>query len=140
MSPKVNRREFVKTGTAAGLAAAAAPRAALDRRPAMMTPGSSKPVVISSANGNRFKNGGDKTCVETAFAKIVKGDDVLDALIAGVNIVELDPEETASATAACRTPRASCSSIRAACTGRRSAPAASARSKACGRRRSWRRR
>ena len=25
---------------------------------------------------------------------IVKGDDVLDALIAGVNIVELDPEDT----------------------------------------------
>ena len=27
MSPRVNRREFVKTGTAMGLAAAAAPRA-----------------------------------------------------------------------------------------------------------------
>ena len=64
---------------------------------------------------------------------------MLDALIAGVNIVELDPEETASATAACRTPTASCSSTRAACTGRRSAPAASPRSKACARRRSSRR-
>ncbi len=58
-----------------------------------MTPGS-RPIVIASANGNKFKNGGDKTGVEIAFAKIVKGDDVLDALIAGVNIVELDPEET----------------------------------------------
>ena len=92
MSPKVNRREFVKTGTAASLAAAAAPRA-FGQAPAVMTPSSSKPVVISSANGHKFKNGGDKTCVETAFAKIAKGDDVLDALIAGVNIVELDPEE-----------------------------------------------
>src|SRR6187200_1274383 len=90
MSPKVNRREFVKSGTAAGIVAAAAP-SVFGQAPAVTT--SSKPVVISSANGHRFKNGGDKTCVETAFAKITKGDDVLDALIAGVNIVELDPEE-----------------------------------------------
>ena len=93
MSPRMNRREFVKTGTAAGLAAAAAP-SAFGQAPAVMTPGNSRPIVISSSNGNKFKNGGDKTCVETAFAKITKGEDVLDALIAGVNIVELDPEET----------------------------------------------
>jgi N4-(beta-N-acetylglucosaminyl)-L-asparaginase len=54
----------------------------------------SKPVVVSSANGFTVKNGGDLNCVETAFERIVNGDDVLDALIAGVNIVELDPEET----------------------------------------------
>jgi N4-(beta-N-acetylglucosaminyl)-L-asparaginase len=60
----------------------------------MMTPSAVKPVVISSANGNRYKNGGTKTCVETAFAKMTGGEDVLDALIAGVNIVELDPEDT----------------------------------------------
>jgi N4-(beta-N-acetylglucosaminyl)-L-asparaginase len=59
----------------------------------MLTPGSSKPIVISSANGALYRNGGNRTCVETAFEKIVKGEDVLDALIAGVNIVELDPEE-----------------------------------------------
>jgi N4-(beta-N-acetylglucosaminyl)-L-asparaginase len=53
-----------------------------------------KPVVISSANGNRFKNGGKVTCVEKAFAMITEGADVLDAVIAGVNILELDPEET----------------------------------------------
>jgi len=51
----------------------------------------SHPVVVASANGHRFTNGGTKTCVETAFERIVRGDDVLDALIAGVNIVELDP-------------------------------------------------
>jgi N4-(beta-N-acetylglucosaminyl)-L-asparaginase len=49
------------------------------------------PVVIASANGHRFKNGGTTTCVETAFERLARGDDVLDALIAGVNIVELDP-------------------------------------------------
>jgi N4-(beta-N-acetylglucosaminyl)-L-asparaginase len=51
-----------------------------------------KPVVIASANGNKFKNGGDMTCVQKAFTMMTQGDaDVLDALIAGVNIVELDP-------------------------------------------------
>ena len=50
-----------------------------------------KPLVIASANGNRFKNGGDMTCVERAFTLMTQGSDVLDALIAGVNIVELDP-------------------------------------------------
>ena len=32
--------------------------------------------------------------VETAFKMMTKGDDVLDALIAGVNLCELDPEDT----------------------------------------------
>jgi N4-(beta-N-acetylglucosaminyl)-L-asparaginase len=50
-------------------------------------------VVISSANGNKFKNGGDVTCVQKAWAMIAQGSDVLDALIAGVNIVEVDPED-----------------------------------------------
>ncbi|MGH8095376.1 MAG: N(4)-(beta-N-acetylglucosaminyl)-L-asparaginase [Chthoniobacterales bacterium] len=53
-----------------------------------------QPVVIASANGNRFRNGGDMTCVEKAFSQMMGGADVLDALIAGVNIVELDPLET----------------------------------------------
>jgi N4-(beta-N-acetylglucosaminyl)-L-asparaginase len=50
--------------------------------------------VIASSNGHRYRNGGDQTVVEKAFSMIVKGSDVLDALIAGVNIVELDPEDT----------------------------------------------
>ncbi len=92
MPRKLNRREFVKAGTAAGFAAAAAPRAVFGQAPATTKTGS-RPVVVSSSNGHRFKNGGARTCVETAFARMVNGDDVLDALIAGVNIVELDPED-----------------------------------------------
>src|SRR6185295_8267156 len=61
--------------------------------PAVHT-GSVKPVVIASSNGNRFKNGGQSTCVQEAFRRLTGGEDVLDALIAGVNIVELDPLDT----------------------------------------------
>ena len=86
----MNRRDFVRTATTAGIAAAAGPRAVFGQAPAVK-PSSVKPVVISSANGNRFKNGGTQTCVEKAFSMITAGSDVLDALIAGVNIVELDP-------------------------------------------------
>ncbi len=89
---RITRREFVMTGAAAGLAATA-PRPAFGRAPAVLTRQSVRPVVISSANGNRFRNGGSETCVELAFRRITAGDDVLDALVAGVNIVELDPED-----------------------------------------------
>ena len=51
-------------------------------------------MVVASPNGHRFKNGGNLTCVEKAFRAIAEGADVLDALIAGVNIVELDPADT----------------------------------------------
>ena len=55
---------------------------------------SARPVVVASANGHKFTNGGTRTCVETAFEQMMAGTDVLDALIAGVNIVELDPLDT----------------------------------------------
>src|ERR1044072_8470692 len=57
----------------------------------MLIPAAVKPLVISSANGNMFKNGGEVTCVQKAFHMITSGSDVLDAVVAGVNIVELDP-------------------------------------------------
>src|SRR5437867_883803 len=92
------RREFVRQTTAAGVAAVAVPKLLLadaaptpTQGPTVLTPSVVKPVVVSSANGNRFKNGGPRTAVEEAFATITRGADVLDALIAGVNIVELDP-------------------------------------------------
>jgi N4-(beta-N-acetylglucosaminyl)-L-asparaginase len=51
-------------------------------------------VVISAANGNKPKDGDGLTCVAKAFKLLTSGADVLDAVIAGVNIVELDPEDT----------------------------------------------
>jgi N4-(beta-N-acetylglucosaminyl)-L-asparaginase len=80
----MNRREFVRSTAKGGLAAAVAP--------AILRQGV-RPVVISDRSGIAFKNGGTKSCVETAFERMVRGDDVLDALIGGVNIVENDPEE-----------------------------------------------
>jgi N4-(beta-N-acetylglucosaminyl)-L-asparaginase len=107
MSNRFNRRDFLLGGAGAGLAAAAAPRTlfgevsggsgapspARGQAPAVAAPRAVKPLVISSANGNVYKNGGEVTAVQKAFAMITQGADVLDALLAGVNILELDPEE-----------------------------------------------
>jgi N4-(beta-N-acetylglucosaminyl)-L-asparaginase len=87
---KISRRQFVQTGAAVA-AGAAAPGAVFGQAPIVMTPKSPRPLVVCSANGNQFKNGGAQTCVEKAFAMITSGADVLDAVIAGVNLNELDP-------------------------------------------------
>src|SRR5437773_12330937 len=87
MNDKVSRRTFVASGTAA----VAVATKTFAQGPTVIRRSPAKPVVISSANGNRFKNGGDMTGVEKAWSLITQGSDVLDALIAGVNIVELDP-------------------------------------------------
>lgn len=92
MSRKLSRRDFVKAGAATSALASVA-RPATGQAPTVITPGTVKPVVVASANGNRFKNGGPRTSVAEAFERIVKGEDVLDALIAGVNLCELDPED-----------------------------------------------
>jgi N4-(beta-N-acetylglucosaminyl)-L-asparaginase len=89
MAKRIDRRQFVQTTAVAGVAAASRPLFA--QAPTVMTPKSVRPVVVASSNGNKFKNGGSKTCVETAFSMITSGSDVLDSLIAGVNIIELDP-------------------------------------------------
>jgi N4-(beta-N-acetylglucosaminyl)-L-asparaginase len=93
MSRRITRREFVVTSAAAtGLAST--PSTLFGQAPAVM--GSRvKPIVVASSNGNQYKNGGSVTGVEKAFQMITSGgSDVLDALIAGVNLCELDPEES----------------------------------------------
>ena len=86
----MKRRDFMISSAVAGVALASS-RAVKGEAPTILVPAAVKPLVISSANGNRFKNGGDVTCVQKAYSMITKGEDVLDAVIAGVNIVELDP-------------------------------------------------
>jgi N4-(beta-N-acetylglucosaminyl)-L-asparaginase len=85
----INRREFIVSGAAAGIALKLPVEA-----PNVITRNAAKPLVIASGNGNRYRNGGTQTAVEKAFSMITGGADVLDAVIAGVNIVELDPEDT----------------------------------------------
>lgn len=90
MTQKINRRDFVVTGAAAGLSLTI-PTTIRAEAPAVITRSAAIPLVIASGNGNRFKNGGTQTAVEKAFSMITSGADVLDAVVAGVNIVELDP-------------------------------------------------
>lgn len=89
----MDRRDFLKSSAALGMTLATDSSSLFGQSPEILTSKSIKPVVISSNNGNYFKNGGTMTCVEKAFSIIVQGSDVLDALIAGVNIVELDPAD-----------------------------------------------
>ena len=90
MSKKMKRRDFMRNGAVAGLALAAT-KDEVTGFPMILKQSAVKPLVIASANGNRFKNGGNVTAVQKAFTMITGGADVLDAVIAGVNIVELDP-------------------------------------------------
>jgi N4-(beta-N-acetylglucosaminyl)-L-asparaginase len=89
----VMSREISRRGLLAAVGATvAAP--AIAGFPNVVLKGQARPVVVASANGHQYRNGGDRTCVELAFERMMRGDDVLDALIAGVNIVELDPADT----------------------------------------------
>ncbi|MBL8959945.1 MAG: N(4)-(beta-N-acetylglucosaminyl)-L-asparaginase [Gemmatimonadetes bacterium] len=92
----VTRREFVRTSTAA--VAVGTPLTALaadaHRAPEVLLRRAVKPVVISDYSGWEFRNGGTENAVQRAFRLMTEGKDVLDALIAGVNIPELDPLET----------------------------------------------
>ncbi len=86
----INRRRFIGASVALTAASSAAPASAA---PALTRAGP-RPVVIASGNGFESRNADGLTCVELAFQRMTGGDDVLDALIAGVNIVELDPADT----------------------------------------------
>ena len=85
----ISRRHFVGLGAAAaaGLTLDREARAeALDRATESATDFAGPPVVISSANGIRG--------VARAYDLITRANaDTLDAIIAGVNIQELDPED-----------------------------------------------
>lgn len=88
MSKGVSRRELLVGG--AGLATAPLVKGI----PHIWVPQAKvAPVVIASGNGNTVKHDTNETCVQRAFRMMTGGTDVLDALIAGVNLVELDPAD-----------------------------------------------
>jgi N4-(beta-N-acetylglucosaminyl)-L-asparaginase len=92
MNKPITRRKFVAS---AGISALAG-RSLIARAqaPQVLTRNTVRPVVISAANGNKSKDSDGLTCVAKAFKLLTSGADVLDAVVAGVNIVELDPEDT----------------------------------------------
>ena len=97
----MDRRDFVKT-TAKGVAVAATP-VALSGRPALLDRGKhfapavhthrARPLCVADVSSIRFTNGGPESAIARAFRGISTGEDVLDAIVAGVNIPELDPTE-----------------------------------------------
>src|SRR4030095_7156485 len=92
MKKAMTRRSFV---AAAGITTlAGSSLLARGQAPQVLKRAASRPIVISSANGNISKDSSGLTCVAKAYQMIVEGADVLDAVVAGVNILELDPEET----------------------------------------------
>ncbi len=90
----MKRRDFVRTAAAAAVAASSTPLAASGTPPDVLIRRAVRPLVISDVSGIRYTNGGSESAVERAFRGIIEGEDVLDALIHGVNIPELDPMET----------------------------------------------
>jgi len=82
MKRRITRRDFFRAGAAAGVAASLAGESSLT---GLAQGKGSRPVVVSSANGLR--------ATEKAMQMIRAGADTLDAVVAGVNIVEDDPKD-----------------------------------------------
>ena len=99
----ISRRDFLSASavTAAGFAlpgvASATPivtdirdRSELD--PSKRSAPGTLPIVISAANGFTADDAGKKG-IQVAYDKLVAGEDPLDAIVAGVQIVELNPHD-----------------------------------------------
>jgi N4-(beta-N-acetylglucosaminyl)-L-asparaginase len=84
----INRRDFLARGATAAVGVTLVPSTEALAIPEATATGAGRaalPVVIASSNGIRG--------VKVAYDMIVAGQDTLDAIIAGVNIQELDPED-----------------------------------------------
>ncbi len=97
-SMSISRRDFLGAGAAAaaGLAvprvAEAMPYITLRDRSEPAPAKAGRPIIISAANGyNRDPSG--KRGIEVAWELMTKGADPLDAIVSGVQIVELDPND-----------------------------------------------
>jgi len=96
----LSRRDFLGAGAAAaaGLAlptlASGAPRVSTVDRADLAEPATPphRPIVVSSANGF-YRDNPTGSPIKKAYDMVVSGADPLDAAIAGVNMVELDPND-----------------------------------------------
>ncbi len=85
MHSPITRRRFVASAATAGLSTWAGSKLTPSMAMAAESPGPTKPVVIASANGLQ--------ATAKAMAMMQNGADALDAVIAGVNLVEDDPND-----------------------------------------------
>ena len=99
----ITRRDFIGTGAAAA-AGLALPKllpaetivTGVVDRSGLAPPAKSfspPPVVVGASNGFKSRDTNGKTGIEIAYDMLVKGGDPLDAVLAGVNVVELDPND-----------------------------------------------
>ncbi|MGH9939724.1 MAG: N(4)-(beta-N-acetylglucosaminyl)-L-asparaginase [Blastocatellia bacterium] len=96
----LKRRDFIRRTAAAGLSApllAGESFAETSRQNQLSALGQARPVVVASANGANVPKRGVEprgiSCVERAMQILKSGGDTLDAVVAGVNIVEDDPDD-----------------------------------------------
>jgi N4-(beta-N-acetylglucosaminyl)-L-asparaginase len=91
------RRDFLEAGAAAAAAAAGLTVAGAAEARTVEARGTRQfaglPVVISSSNGFRTKHADGRPAIQVAYDMIAKGSDPLDAAVAGVQLVELDPTD-----------------------------------------------
>src|SRR5262245_51072409 len=99
----LKRRDFIKGAAVTGLSApllAGDGFAETSRQNQLSALGQARPVVISSANGANVPKRGVEprgiSCVDLAMRMLKAGKDTLEAVVAGVNIVEDDPEDRKS--------------------------------------------
>ncbi|HLE33379.1 MAG TPA: isoaspartyl peptidase/L-asparaginase [Bacteroidota bacterium] len=85
MKKSLKRRDFLKSTAALGAAAIVGNSARAAESIELAAPDAVKPIVIASANG--------MMATAKAMELIQQGTDALDAVIAGVNIVEDDPND-----------------------------------------------
>ena len=83
MTQELKRRDFLKSAAVAGVTALVG-KQTLESK-AVAATASGKPVAVSSANGLK--------ATAKAMEMMLQGSDALDAVIAGVNIVEDDPKD-----------------------------------------------
>jgi N4-(beta-N-acetylglucosaminyl)-L-asparaginase len=93
------RRDFLGAGAAvaAGLTlpklAGALPAMNAGERSSSVATFAGRPVVISSANGMRTKHADGRPAIKVAYDLMARGGDPLDAAVAAVELVELDPTD-----------------------------------------------
>src|SRR5687767_10390056 len=96
----LKRRDFIKGAATAGLSApllTGENKALASGQNQLSALGQARPIVIASANGANVPKRGVEprgvSCVERAMQMLKEGRDTLEAVVAGVNIVEDDPDD-----------------------------------------------